>query len=334
MTIYDAPPGAGEADCDVCGHWTYLRLVHGDGHVPLCSDECERAWPRMTALKTRVAQLEAVGMRNAQALHDIATGKAPDGVTRALQALGTHSTASVGEAKPLTGAELAEKHGFEPIPDWKKDPFVRPMLPVEPGHNEPDDHGPEDLPPVVPRSSEALPGLECCESYMGGGWHTADCLAKPPTRGDEPGGTGASEGQKPNNSAVQTAATSEAPKNYALTCGSCGVLSPIVPNEDEVADAAVDAGWLAEGHNEDDRDACPSCRTLPRPDNPQEECPLIHCGHDMTEQWNAAIEASAKAIEAWANKTRVEVGDVYVQSSLARSTGLMLAAKLREMVKS
>jgi len=29
--------------------------------------------------------------------------------------------------KPLTGAELAEKHGFEPVPDWKKDPFVRPM---------------------------------------------------------------------------------------------------------------------------------------------------------------------------------------------------------------
>lgn len=29
---------------------------------------------------------------------------------------------------PLTGAELAAKHGFEPVPDWKKDPFVRPMV--------------------------------------------------------------------------------------------------------------------------------------------------------------------------------------------------------------
>ena len=33
--------------------------------------------------------------------------------------------------RPLTGAELAEKYGFEPVPDWKKDPFVRPMRPLD-----------------------------------------------------------------------------------------------------------------------------------------------------------------------------------------------------------
>jgi hypothetical protein len=34
---------------------------------------------------------------------------------------------SNGPSSPLTGADLAEKYGFEPVPDWKKDPFVRPM---------------------------------------------------------------------------------------------------------------------------------------------------------------------------------------------------------------
>lgn len=30
-------------------------------------------------------------------------------------------------SRPLTGRQLAERHGFEPVPDWAKDPFVRPM---------------------------------------------------------------------------------------------------------------------------------------------------------------------------------------------------------------
>lgn len=53
------------------------------------------------------------------------------------------------------------------------------------------------------------------------------------------------------------------PKKYALTCDGCGALSPIVSEESEVVDAATDAGWTSVGHNEDDRDACPSCQLVP-----------------------------------------------------------------------
>lgn len=57
--------------------------------------------------------------------------------------------------------------------------------------------------------------------------------------------------------------TNEGVKSYALTCDGCGILSPVVHDEDNVIDAATDAGWRAKGTNEDDRDACPSCIDQP-----------------------------------------------------------------------
>lgn len=50
-------------------------------------------------------------------------------------------------------------------------------------------------------------------------------------------------------------------RTFSLTCKACGAKSPVVKDEDEVADAAVDAGWRVEGNNEDDRDLCPPCST-------------------------------------------------------------------------
>ena len=64
----------------------------------------------------RVAELE-------RALWSIVDGHGPASVI-AREVLGD-APASV--CMPLTGAELAEKHGFEPIPDHLKNPFVRPM---------------------------------------------------------------------------------------------------------------------------------------------------------------------------------------------------------------
>lgn len=48
--LQDAPPGAQSADCAVCGRGTYSRLVVGEGHVPICDEGCERAWPRVRDL--------------------------------------------------------------------------------------------------------------------------------------------------------------------------------------------------------------------------------------------------------------------------------------------
>lgn len=54
----------------------------------------------------------------------------------------------------LTGAELAEKHGFEPIPEYRLDPFVRPMRIMvggfAPGNETPNNHAVElePSPPV------------------------------------------------------------------------------------------------------------------------------------------------------------------------------------------
>lgn len=53
---------------------------------------------------------------------------------------------------------------------------------------------------------------------------------------------------------------------YTLTCRGCGTKSPATRNEDDVVDQAIDAGWKAEGHNEDDRDLCPSCQKAAVPD--------------------------------------------------------------------
>lgn len=47
---------------------------------------------------------------------------------------------------------------------------------------------------------------------------------------------------------------------YMLTCVSCNVRSPNTYDEDQVIDAAIDAGWKVEGNNEDDQDLCPSCQ--------------------------------------------------------------------------
>lgn len=51
MSLYGAPPGASAAECDVCGALTLLRLPVGDGHVPLCNERCESAWPRIARLR-------------------------------------------------------------------------------------------------------------------------------------------------------------------------------------------------------------------------------------------------------------------------------------------
>ncbi len=56
----------------------------------------------------------------------------------------------------------------------------------------------------------------------------------------------------------------QAPKNYALRCSVCGVLSSICTDEGDVVDAATDAGWEVEGNNEDEQDRCPSCREQQR----------------------------------------------------------------------
>ena len=45
-----APAGASDAECAVCLHVTFNRIVEGDGHVPVCSDFCLQAWPRVRAL--------------------------------------------------------------------------------------------------------------------------------------------------------------------------------------------------------------------------------------------------------------------------------------------
>lgn len=58
MALVDASIiGGAYVPCDVCGESTCCRLVVGDGHVPLCSDECERAWPRMQSLRRDVERL-------------------------------------------------------------------------------------------------------------------------------------------------------------------------------------------------------------------------------------------------------------------------------------
>lgn len=40
---------------------------------------------------------------------------------------GARPAKSAKVAPPLTGAQLEEKHGFEPVPEYRRDPFVRPM---------------------------------------------------------------------------------------------------------------------------------------------------------------------------------------------------------------
>jgi hypothetical protein len=52
--------------------------------------------------------------------------------------------------------------------------------------------------------------------------------------------------------------TSEAPLAHSLTC-ACGAKSPATSEDDDVTDAAVDAGWTVKGHNEDINDSCPRC---------------------------------------------------------------------------
>jgi hypothetical protein len=65
--------------------------------------------------------------------------------------------------RPLTGAELAEKHGFEPVPHWKMDPFVRPMrIMVDgfaPNGQEPNNHAVE----IESSSVPATPAKGCTD---------------------------------------------------------------------------------------------------------------------------------------------------------------------------
>jgi|SRR3972149_4071637 len=48
--VRPAPAGAPDAPCEVCGRNTGMRIVEGEGHVPMCSDCCLDAWPRVKAL--------------------------------------------------------------------------------------------------------------------------------------------------------------------------------------------------------------------------------------------------------------------------------------------
>ena len=71
-----APHGASDAECAVCAHLTGNRLVDGDGHIPMCSEFCLQAWPRVRtlladrdALRARVAELEGA-LRSIRIAHD------------------------------------------------------------------------------------------------------------------------------------------------------------------------------------------------------------------------------------------------------------------------
>jgi hypothetical protein len=48
--------------------------------------------------------------------------------------------------------------------------------------------------------------------------------------------------------------------DFMLSCELCETKSPTVYIEDEVIDAAIDAGWTVEGNNEDTQDLCPKCQ--------------------------------------------------------------------------
>lgn len=91
-----------------------LTCLGERGHDYDCETVTEAVW-----LKARVAELEAGIQRLIRANEGL---ERTDIAWRDLKRLVADSV-----SKPLTGAELAERHGFEPIPDWKKDPFVRPM---------------------------------------------------------------------------------------------------------------------------------------------------------------------------------------------------------------
>ena len=55
-------------------------------------------------------------------------------------------------------------------------------------------------------------------------------------------------------------------KTHNLVCVSCGATSPPASDEDTASDLAIDAGWMVEGHNEDDEDRCPACIVTVAPD--------------------------------------------------------------------
>lgn len=56
-------------------------------------------------------------------------------------------------------------------------------------------------------------------------------------------------------------ATMRLPPEFMLTCAVCKAGSPAVTDEDEVLDAAQDAGWQCNGINEDGLDVCAECQS-------------------------------------------------------------------------
>jgi len=56
-----APAGASDAECAVCLHKTFNRIVSGDGFVPICSGFCLQAWPRVSALLVAVDTARKAG---------------------------------------------------------------------------------------------------------------------------------------------------------------------------------------------------------------------------------------------------------------------------------
>lgn len=64
-----APAGASDAECAVCLHKTLNRIVVGDGHVPICSDFCLQAWPRVRNLLDQVAAYEEALAKTVENAH-------------------------------------------------------------------------------------------------------------------------------------------------------------------------------------------------------------------------------------------------------------------------
>lgn len=54
-----APYGASGSECAVCFRKTLIRIVEGDGHIPICSVFCLRVWPRVHGLLVEIDNLKA-----------------------------------------------------------------------------------------------------------------------------------------------------------------------------------------------------------------------------------------------------------------------------------
>jgi hypothetical protein len=99
VSLVDASAiGASAADCFVCGIDTYYRLAVGDGHAPICSSECERAFPRMREIEEHRKQWR----RSAILTLDVAE--------RAIRALEVHDDMLAGQLRECIPDFLRSTH--------------------------------------------------------------------------------------------------------------------------------------------------------------------------------------------------------------------------------